>query len=296
MIGKISSQEKPIMSTIPTSVTEAQFNDHIRPHLSIAKRGYESETPLYEIFNLVLHRLHTGCQWAELPVSKDAKTREARHEPSWQTVYHHWRKWSGEGCLEKVWQASIEQVKADLALSALNLDGSHALAKKGGEQVAYQGRKKGKTSNILPMVDGKGYIVASTGIIAGNHNDAFQLKEHLQTAFKTMKSLGLSIAGAFFNANSAFDTREGRKVCFNHHVLPNIPENKRNRKLVKRGRKRLFNAEVYKRRFVSERSRAWIDKFRALLIRFDRKVACFEAAHHIAFALINLRHLFAAKV
>jgi transposase len=295
MIGKISSQEKPTMSTIPSSVTEKQFNDYIRPYLNIAKRGYESEMPLYQIFNLMLHRLHTGCQWAELPVAKEAKTREERHEPSWQTVYHHWRKWGGDGSLEKVWQASIGSVKEDLALAELNLDGSHALAKKGGEAVAYQGRKKAKTSNILPIVDGKGYVLASTGIVAGNHNDAFQLKAHLQTAFKTMKSLGLLIGGAFFNADSAFDTREARKVCFNHQVIPNIPENKRSRKLAKRGRKRLFNAQVYKRRFVSERSFAWIDKFRALLIRFDRKVACFLAAHHIAFALINLRHLFSAK-
>src|SRR5204862_8257362 len=138
-----------------------------------------------------------------------------------------------------------------------NLDGSHALAKKGGEAVAYQARKKAKTSNILPMVDGKGYVVASTGIVAGNHNDAFQLKDHLQTAFKIMKSLGLSIAGAFFNADSAFDTREGRKVCFNHNVVPNIRENKRNRKLAKRGRKRLFHAALYERRSVRERSFPW---------------------------------------
>jgi transposase len=283
------------MSTIPTSVTEEQFNAHIRPHLNVAKRGYESETPLHEIFNLMLHRLHTGCQWTELPVSKDAQKRQERNEPSWQTVYHHWRRWSDAGSLEKVWQASIGRVKEALALDQLSLDGSHAIAKKGGEAVAYQARKKAKTSNILPIVDGNGYVVASTGIVAGNHNDAFQLKDHLQTAFKTLKSLGLVIAGAFLNADSAFDSREARKVCFNHKVRPNIPENKRNRKLAKRGRKRLFNAQVYKRRFVSERSFAWLDKFRALLIRFDRKVACFLAAHHIAFALINLRHLFAAK-
>jgi transposase len=156
MISQTSSQEKPIMSTIPISVTEEQFKDYIRPPLNIAKRGYESETPLSEIFKLMLHRLHTGCQWAELPVSKDAQRRTERHEPSWQAVYHHWRKWSEDGSLERVWQASIGSVKEDLALEQLNLDGSHALAKKGGEAVAYQARKKAKTSNILPIVDGKG--------------------------------------------------------------------------------------------------------------------------------------------
>jgi transposase len=75
-----------------------------------------------------------------------------------------------------------------------------------------------------------------------------------------------------------------------------MAENKRNRKSIKRGRKRLFNDEVYKVRFVSERSFAWIDKFRALLVRFDHKDASFLAGHYLAFALINLRHLFAKKV
>lgn len=154
---------------------------------------------------------------------------------------------------------------------------------------------QGHDPNILPLTDGKGFIVASTGLLAGNHNDSYNLKPHLQAAFKSLKRLGVPIAGAYFNADMAFDTREARKVCFNHGLIPNIPENKRNRKTPKRGRKRLFHAEIYQQRFASERSFAWIDKFCALLIRFDRKDAYFLGAHHIAFALINLRHLFAAK-
>lgn len=178
-------------------------------------------------------------------------------------------------------------------LSELNLDGSHAIAKKGGEAVAYQGRKRAKTTNILPVTDAQGFIVASTRPIAGNHNDAFQLKTHLQDAFKSMKRLGLDFQGAHFNADSAFDTKAARKVCFNHGVIPNMAENKRNRKRAKRGRTRLFDPDVYKRRFTSERSFAWIDKFRALLIRFDRSNTYFMGGHYIAFAMINLRHLLA---
>jgi transposase len=246
---------------------------------------------------LQLHSVPTAYR---LPVERIAyRARPTRHEKkeiSWQAVYYHFRKWSADGSLEKVWQASIQNVQADLDLSHLNLDGSHAIAKKGGESVAYQGRKRAKTSNILPILDANDYIVASTGIVAGNHNDAFNLKPHLQAAFGSMKRLGLTIAGALFNADSAFDTRDARKVCFNYGVIPNIAENKRNRKAPKRGRKRLFNAEVYKRRFAREHGFAWIDKFRALLIRFDRKDAHFLGAHHIVFAMINLRHVFASKV
>jgi transposase len=221
--------------------------------------------------------------------------RPGKKELSWQAVYYHFQKWSGDGSLQRVWEQSIQTIQDDLDLSQLNLDGSHAIAKKGGESVAYQHRKRAKTSNILPITDTQGYMVASTGIVAGNHHDAFDLKPHLQAAFKSMKRLGLTIDGAYFNADSAFDTLEARKACFNHQVIPNICENQRNRKSVKRGRKRFFDATVYKQRFTSERSFAWIDKFRALLIRYDRKDANFLGAHHLAFAFINLRHVFAIK-
>lgn len=222
--------------------------------------------------------------------------RPRKKELSWQAVYYHFQKWSADGSLQRVWEHSIQTIQEDLDLSQLNLDGSHAIAKKGGESVAYQHRKCAKTSNILPILDAQGYVLASTEIIAGNHHDAFDLKPHLQQAFGAMKRLGLTIAGAFFNADSAFDTREARKVCFKHPVIPNICENQRNRKATKRGRKRLFDATIYRQRFTSERSFAWIDKFRALLIHYDRKDMNFLGAHHLAFTLINLRHLFARKV
>lgn len=280
------------MSTIPTSVTEKQFDEHIRPYISTAQRGFECQIPLYKVFNYILYRYHTGCQWDELPIDPDLEQPEKK-EISYHAVYYHFRKWSRDGSLENVWQHSILCIQDDLNLSELNLDGSHVIAKKGGESVAYQGRKRAKTTNILPFTDVHGFIVASTPLIAGNHNDAFNLKPHLQTAFKTMKRLGLDFQGAYFNADSAFDTKAARKVCFNHGVIPNMAENKRNRKRPKRGRKRLFDPDVYKRRFSSERSFAWIDKFRALLVRFDRKDAYFMGGHYIAFAMINLRHVFA---
>ena len=142
-------------------------------------------------------------------------------------------------------------------------------------------------------MDKHGYVVASTGIIAGNHNDAYNLKVHLQTAFREIKHLGLVIKGSFFNADMAFDTHEARKTCFNHGLIPNIPENTRNRQQTKRGRPRLFNATVYADRFCAERTFAWVDKFKRLLIRFERYDDIFLGAHHLAFALINLRGVLA---
>lgn len=93
--------------------------------------------------------------------------------------------------------------------------------------------------------------------------------------------MGITIVGGYFNDDSAFDTKEARKVCFHHGLIPNIDENKR-----------LFNKMIYNKRFSSERRFAWIDKFCALRVRDDRKDVNFLGEHHIAFAMINLRHLF----
>jgi hypothetical protein len=66
------------MSTIPTSVTKEQFDEHIRPYISTAKRGYECQIPLYKVFNYILYRWHTGCQWARLPIEPNREQPEKK--------------------------------------------------------------------------------------------------------------------------------------------------------------------------------------------------------------------------
>ena len=59
------------MSTIPISLTEEQFNEHVDPYLSKARRGYVCSIPLYKVFNYILYRLHPGCQWEQLAIEAD---------------------------------------------------------------------------------------------------------------------------------------------------------------------------------------------------------------------------------
>jgi len=278
------------MSTIPTRIIEDQFKTHSLPFLRTAKRGVVIKIPLYKVFNYILYRLYTGCQWAALPIGRDTNN-PTQPEISWDAMYYPYRQWSRDGSLERVWPHSILTIQDDLDWLVLSLHGSHALAKKGRQAVAYQKRKRAKTSNSLPIIDHKGYILATTDIVAGHHHAAFDLKPHLQSAFKAIKRPGLSIAGAFFNADSAFDTQAARQVCLTHHIVPNIAENKRNRKYPKRGPKRLFNPAVSKDRFASERTVAWIDQFRTLLVRFDLKKIYFIGSHFLTFTLINLRNV-----
>ena len=52
-----------------------------------------------------------------------------------------------------------------------------------------------------------------------------------------------------------------------------------------------FDEELYKRRTVIERANAWLDSFKALLIRFETLVTTWVAFHLIAFAVIFIRKI-----
>ncbi len=125
--------------TIPTQLTEAQFQQYIEPHLSKAKRGYVSEQPLYKIFNYILYKLHTGCQWDELPIEKN---EHAQPVMSSQVPYYHFRKWSRDGSFQRLVEAGIVAIKYELNLSALYLDGTHTIAKKGAKASPIKGARK----------------------------------------------------------------------------------------------------------------------------------------------------------
>ena len=68
------------------------------------------------------------------------------------------------------------------------------------------------------------------------------LPEGLKALKQVTTEVGLDLRGAYVNLDGGFDSTHNRKCIFNAGLLPNIPENPRNRKRPKRGRKRLFNA------------------------------------------------------
>ena len=79
-------------------------------------------------------------------------------------------------------------------------------------------------------------------------------------------------------------------------LIPNIKENPRNRKTTKRGRKRLFNAAIHALRMRVERTFAWEDKFKRLLLRFERIQQRHYGMKLMAYTLINLRAFCSLKL
>jgi hypothetical protein len=115
------------------------------------------------------------------------------------------------------------------------------------------------------------------------------LPKSLKALKQVATQVGVDLRGAYVNLDGGFDSTHNRQMIFNAGLIPNIPENSRNRKRPKRGRKRLFNAAIHTFRLCVERTFAWEDKFKRLLLRFERLPQRHYGMKLMAYTLINLR-------
>jgi len=125
----------------------------------------------------------------------------------------------------------------------------------------------------------------------GNRNECVLLEPGLEELVKCAKTVGLDLSGSIISLDGVYNSKANRKAIFNKGMTPNMPENKRRRKRKKRGRKQIYDEKIFAERFRTiERVFAWEDKFKRLLLRFERKSEHHYAMKSIAYSLINLRH------
>lgn len=134
-------------------------------------------------------------------------------------------------------------------------------------------------------------IIAPFVSAPGNRNESVLLKPAIDLLLDTVKAVGISVVGSIMSLDGIYNSRSNRKTIFNIGMTPNMPENRRNRKGVKKGRKQHFKANIFSERFRTiERVFAWEDKFKRLLLRFEVSSGHHYAIKLIAYAMINLRH------
>ena len=264
------------------------INKEIMPYLPVAKRGYVSRFDLADMVNAILYKLKTGCQWASLPVLHLFEGKS----PSYKTVFHHYRKWCRSGEWERLFSMLVRKYRSHLDLSLSHIDGSHTPALRGGECVAYQGRKKRKTTNAIYLSDRQGLPLAMSEPQEGNHADLHDIRKRLDEIAVQLGGCGLRTDGLFCNADAGFDAKAFRVGLGTHGIIANVCPNPRGGTA---SEGYLFDEEMYKERYVIERTNAWIDSFRSLLTRFDTTVSSWKGWNYIAFAVIFLKKIHKSK-
>ncbi|QQM28627.1 transposase [Elizabethkingia sp. M8] len=256
----------------------------ILPHLSKGKRGFPTRFDLGKIFRLIIKRLKTGCQWRELSL----REYFSEEEISWQLIYYYFNKWSKDGSFKRIWISLLQSNKRKLDLSCVQLDGSHTRSRNGGESVGYQGRKSSKTSNCIFLCDNQGQMLSMGEPISGEHHDLYKIEETLEEILSLLSDADIECKGLFLNADSGFDSKKCRDILEKKEIIPNIKENPRNGDTKN---EKYFDYELYTRRFKIEKANAWIDSFKALLIRFETLNLTWMTLHYLAFSILFLRKI-----
>jgi transposase len=282
------SSPKKEYRSIPTEINEEEFNKFILPYLTLPKRGPKCKIGYRAVFNFIIWVLYTGAQWKMIPIEKDENGKSIIH---YTQIYRNFARWSDDGSLEQAFIASVKYLldEKKLDLSVLHGDGTNTIAKKGGDFIGYSGHKHQTGEKIIAIIDNNGYVIAPMAAAPVNESDMVLLHPTFKYLKIVLLALGLTIAGAIFNLDAGFDSKRNRRLVYRFGMKPNIKENPRNRIHAKRGAKRFFDSEIYKLRFRMERTFAWEDKFRRILIRFEFIHQRHMAFHFIAFTLINLR-------
>jgi hypothetical protein len=275
---------------IPTNFTEQQFEEFILPHLSTGRRGPMPKLPPYVIFNYILTVLHTGCQWEQLPIKRDA---DGQPEIHYTRIYSAFRRWEANGCFGAVFTGSVRILhqRNELDLGILHGDGTTTPAKKGGDNLGFSGHKHFKGDKVVAFCDRNCNVIAPFVVAPGNRNESPLLREALPQLSRIARAVGLVLQGSIVSLDGVYDCPQNPKAIFNRGMVPNIRPNPRGRKTPKRGRKPLYNPVIFDERFRTiERVFAWEDKFKRLLVRFERISRLHYALKTIAYTMINLRH------
>ena len=94
------------------------------------------------------------------------------------------------------------------------------------------------------------------------------------------------VDGLFLNVDAAFDSEDFRNQCLSHGVFPNVCFNKRYGGY---NRNELLIEELYRKRYIIERTNAWMDSFCSIFVRHDTTLTSWEAWNYIFFAVLLLR-------
>lgn len=232
------------------------------PPLSKGTRGPQPGVDLVDVVQAISHRLKTGCRWRFLPVREFFEKGTIK----WGGGYHHHRQWIKDGSWRTAWIEVLKANHSSLDLSSMQLDGSQTPAKKQGEAIGYQGRKKCRTTNALFLCDNNGRPLSMATPQAGNHNDLFEIQTLFDELCALLTEAGIELRGVFLNAAAGFDAEELRKACAEKQIEVNVDQNPRKGKALSEDSV-YFDEELYKQRYVMERANAWLDGFKTLLVR-----------------------------
>jgi transposase len=249
----------------PSDVSEEEWA-FVAPYLVLMREDAPQRTyPLREIFNAVRYLVRCGGPWRMLP----------NDLPPWDVVYGQMRRWLAAGVFERMthdlrellrWAEGREAQPTAAILDSRTLQSTP----ESGARAGFDGAKKKKGSKVHIAVDTLGHLLA-LHVTPANEQDRAQVAE---LAEQMQEVTGDSVELAF--VDQGYTGESAREAAADHGIRLEV---------VKRQTPG-SGFILLPRRWVVERSQAWVGRFRRLARDYERLAECLAGLHYLAFACI----------
>lgn len=245
----------------------------VAPYLTLMKEDApQREHSLREVFNALRYTVRTGLQWRFMP----------NDLPPWQAVYQQTVRWIKAGVFEEIvrdLRMLLREVEGRPSQPRAVILDSRTLqsSPESGGRAGYDGAKRRKGSKVHLAVDTLGQLLALI-VTPANEQDRAQVGE---LARQIQEATGESVEVAFVDQGYTGDApAKAAKAQGIRLEVIKLP-------LAKRG------FVLLPRRWVVERSFAWMAKFRRLARDYERLDSTLKGLHFLAFAILMAQRFIA---
>lgn len=251
--------------TYPSDVTDDEWA-FVAPYLTLmTEAAPQREHSLREVFNGLRYIVRTGSQWRFMP----------NDLPPWYTVYQQTQRWLKAGVFEDIVR-DLRMLLRELAgrnpqPSAAVFDGRTLQSSpESGERAGYDGHKRKKGSKVHLAVDTLGQLLALT-VTPANEQERTQVAA---LAEKVQEVTGDAVEVAF--VDQGYTGEDAAAAAEEHGMrleVVKLPTAK-------------HGFVLLPRRWVVERSFAWLARFRRLARDYERLADTLAGLHFVAFAIL----------
>ncbi len=254
----------------PTDVSDDEW-EFVAPYLTLmTPEALQRKYDLRTVFNAVRWIVRAGAPWRLLP-----------HDfPAWPIVYQQARRWLDAGCFEALVQdlrqlARVLQGREAQPTAAI-LDGRVLQSSpESGGRAGYSGHKRRKGSKVHLAVDTLGQLLALTvtPASADERTQVGALAQEVQTVTGQHVEVAFVDQGYTGDEVAVVAAQQGIQL-----VVVKLAEAKRGFVLLPK-------------RWIVERSFAWIARFRRLARDYERLPSVLAGLHFLAFACLMLHQV-----